>query len=57
MVSIHRQPVDAPAADDSGSTSDDESSGDAGGDNTGDSVHPCLPGERDGDGDGYCGET
>ncbi len=23
---------------------------------TGDSGHPCLPGERDGDGDGYCGE-
>lgn len=23
---------------------------------TGNSGHPCLPGERDGDGDGYCGE-
>lgn len=23
---------------------------------TGHSGHPCLPGERDGDGDGYCGE-
>lgn len=23
---------------------------------TGDSGHPCLPGERDGDNDGYCGE-
>ena len=23
---------------------------------SGQSGHPCLPGERDGDGDGYCGE-
>jgi hypothetical protein len=23
---------------------------------TGNSGHPCRPGERDGDGDGYCGE-
>lgn len=32
------------------------SSGSASKPRTGQTGHPCLPGERDGDGDGYCGE-
>jgi micrococcal nuclease len=41
----------------SGGTSSGSGSGSGWGDNTGDSGHPCLPGERDGDGDGWCAET
>lgn len=42
-------PVPAPRRDSSGSGSGTKP-------RTGNSGHPCLPGERDGDGDGYCKE-
>lgn len=43
-----RPTVQAPADDEGDSAGSRNRSGNSG--------HPCLPGERDGDGDGYCGE-
>lgn len=44
-----RDEPDSSRDDDSGSSSSERR-------RSGNSGHPCLPGERDGDGDGYCGE-
>lgn len=56
--SAESQPDPAPKPRSSPSTSDDDESGagPSAPERSGNSGHLCLPGERDGDGDGYCGE-
>ncbi|GAA4965383.1 hypothetical protein WHI96_03140 [Pseudonocardia tropica] len=50
---LTRPEVDVPSPR---APSDDDGSSGGTRPRTGDSGHPCLPGERDGDKDGYCGE-